>query len=43
LRGQLCQESRNEEDRERAFRSLLDAAKRQHGLLGAEQRWNTSR
>lgn len=43
LRGDLRQNSQDKEGQERVFDSLHDVARRQHGLLGAEQRWNTPR
>jgi DNA primase len=39
LRGDLRADHRDANDRERAYRSLLDVAKRQHSVLGAAQRW----
>lgn len=38
LRGQLRESGKDKEDRERAFRSLLDVTQRQHGVLGTERR-----
>jgi DNA primase len=38
LRGRLGESSKNEEDREQAYRSLLKVARGQHGLLGVDQR-----
>ena len=38
LRGQLRENDEEEEDRARAYRSLLEVARRRHGVLGAEQR-----
>lgn len=38
LRGQLREKNGDEEDQERVFRSLLDVARRQHGVLGSAQR-----
>ena len=43
LRGRLSQRSHDQEDQERTFESLRDAARRQHGLLGAAQRWSAPR
>ena len=38
LRGRLRQAEVPVDERDRAFRSLLDVARRRHGVLGAEQR-----
>jgi hypothetical protein len=41
LRGRLRQAEVTVDERDRAFRSLLDLARRRHGVLGAEQRLAT--
>jgi DNA primase len=43
LRGRLRQSGQSKEVQERAFESLRDVARRQHGLLGAAQRWSAPR
>ena len=43
LRGQLRPDAQEKEDQERAFDSLRDVARRQHGVLGAAHRWNAPR